>query len=93
MTSVRSSDVSTAASGAVEHAGPHIGEGALRIGQVVPPAVQPGEGFLRHVLGGLLVAQHDVGQPDEAERVLLIKRGHRRLGDGWILPPGPRSVR
>ena len=60
---------------AVEHAGAQVPERPVPVLQGRPPAVQAEEGVLHDVLGRGLVAEHDLGQLDQAERVRLVERG------------------
>ena len=52
---------------------------------IIEPGLAPAEvaeGFLDDILGGLLVAEDDVGQPDQADRGLLVERAH---GSGRVV--------
>jgi hypothetical protein len=44
--------------------------------------VEAEERVLDHVFGGVPVAEHDDGQPDQAGRVRFVQRGHAGLGVG-----------
>src|SRR5262249_46828224 len=62
-------------------------------GQVGPPAVQPAERLLDDIFGARPVAEHDVRQPHQPERVRLVQRRHARFGGSQInvLRPGLMS--
>ena len=68
------------AAAAVQHRGPDVGQRAAGVGQPAPVPVQAAEGVLNHVLGRRPVAEHVVGQPDQAH-------GHQR---GTAPRPPPR---
>ena len=66
-----------------------MGQRAAGVGQPAPVPVQAAEGVLDHVLGRRPVAEHEVGQPDQAHGLGAVQRPNRRLGSGRV---GTRAV-
>ena len=57
---------------------------------MIPPAVEPTERLLDHVLGGRAVAEHDHRQADQSHSVRLVEGGDQRSGVG---PPVEHAAR
>ena len=77
---------------AVQHRRPHIGQRLAGIGQLLPAPVQAGERLLHDVLGRLPLAEHEIGQPDQPQRVGLVQRGHAGVRLRRRLRPGLGSA-
>lgn len=67
---------------AVDRRGPQVGRRLAGVGQVSPSPVEAGERLLDDVLGGGPVAEHDQGQPDQADRMPPVQPGDCRRGVG-----------
>ena len=57
----------------VEHGRADVSERVGRVAEPGPVPVQAEERVLHHVLGGRAVAEHDDGEPDEADRVCPVQ--------------------
>jgi hypothetical protein len=60
-----------------------VGQRAAGVGEPVPAPVQAAEGVLDHVLRRRPVAEHEVGQADQAHGLGAVQRPDRRLGAAW----------
>ena len=70
----------------------------LAVRQVTPVPAQSAERLLHDVLRARSAAQHDVGQPDQAERVRLVQSRDCSFRAGLVpagrdIPPGAWTMR